>query len=224
MRTDMPICFDCLSELIKNSMARHRLCPRCGALLRKGGKCPVCARDRTGSISKTFAPFRYQGAVRALVIALKFHGELRAAPLLVPYMVRSLGAYRPDVVCAVPLSRRRFQERGYNQAEVLARLICWKIQSPYAEALVRVRNTRRQSEQETPAERKANVLKAFDILDGKAIAGKRVLLVDDVRTSGSTAIACAEILKKYGASEVCLAVAAIAPGNGKKFVLRTKKK
>ena len=111
-----------------------------------------------------------------------------------------------DCIVPVPLHPRRLRQRGVNQALLLARAITEHTGIPTREALVRVRYRRPQSR--TPlAERRRQVAGAFSCLQGAQ--GMRVLLVDDVRTSGSTANTCAKALLEGGAQSVSLCVAAV---------------
>ena len=214
---ELPLCLPCARKLVCERFRAERVCPRCLSVMRPGKACPVCSRDREGLILRTYSPYRYRGVARKLILRLKFGGDTRAASLLAPAMADTLGEYRPDVLIPVPLNRRRERDRGFNQAELLARLVGASAGIPCMNALVRPRCTKRQSSLKTPAERGRNVLDAFKPAPGAVVSGMSVLLVDDVRTSGATALACADVLKKAGAAEICLLVAAVAPGAGRRL-------
>jgi ComF family protein len=113
---------------------------------------------------------------------------------------------RYDLVTAVPLHWRRRWERGFNQAELLAREISRRCGIPFVRTLRRVRPTRAQAGLSNTARRR-NVATAFScrrgVRDGSA-RGHNVLLIDDVMTTGSTAAACAQALKRAGASRISL--------------------
>ncbi len=113
-----------------------------------------------------------------------------------------------DCITWVPVTYRRRWERGYNQSELLAKEASRVLGIPALPLLKKVRHTRRQARMNAP-QRKANILGAFAPVKGQNVAGKRVLLIDDVLTTGATAGECARVLSAAGAREVhCAAVAA----------------
>ncbi|MBI5754985.1 ComF family protein [Candidatus Peregrinibacteria bacterium] len=105
------------------------------------------------------------------------------------------------VVTAIPLHQSRERWRGFNQAESLAIHFCQTISLPYARLLVREKNTPAQAKL-SRNERLRNVFSAFSLAPDADIVGKNILLIDDVCTTGSTLIQCAEILKRHGAKNV----------------------
>ena len=213
----LPLCPDCLKQLLKAGHSFDTLCPRCLSVLSIGKPCPICSRDPERMISRTFAPYRYRGAVRGLILRLKFSGDTQAAALLAPPMAEAAEEAESDILVPVPLGRQRQRERGYNQAYLLAMLVGRLRGLPAEECLLRTRNTKRQSGLHTIRERRQNLDGAFALKPDADIQGKRVLLVDDVRTSGATALACARVLREGGAADVQLLCAAIAPGAGRYF-------
>ena len=195
--------------------ASDLLCRGCFEALPYVGR-PVCARCGTPTAFETFvcdackgvdfgfesarAPLRYEGVGEEVVHALKYRGYTRvvgrlAAPLMLGVLDRG---ERFDAVVPVPLHRSRLRRRGFNQAELLARGVGAGINSPVSDTLQVVRKTRDQVEL-SAAERRANVAGAY------ALRGRvrgRVLLVDDVFTTGATMSSCAETLLRAGAEEV----------------------
>lgn len=197
------------------------LCCRCGtplastlgaALPESGGgdgwaEGTLCASCARGGFPAPLAGIRvavvYEGAAREAVLALKYRGQRRlAAPLgdLLAEASRG-GVIVADVVVPVPLHRARGRARGrvrgYNQADLLAGRVAGRLRLPLRrDALRRPRATRPQT-QLAPAERRANVAGAFALASPRAasaLAGKRVLLIDDVTTTGSTLEAAAVAL------------------------------
>ncbi len=140
---------------------------------------------------------------------MKFGGTHALAPHLGGAIAELADGLEGDVVTWVPLSRRRRARRGFDQAEMLARAFAKRVGLPATRLLVRDRGASSQARR-TGAERRAALRGAFRI-SGHAIPG-RVLLVDDVLTTGSTAAACAEVLKAGGADEVTLLTAARSLG------------
>ena len=84
----LPLCPACARELVRAPYRQGLLCPRCRSVMKIGKPCPFCARDKEGLLSQTFAPYRYHGAPRSLVLSLKFRGDTRAAALLAPARVQ----------------------------------------------------------------------------------------------------------------------------------------
>ena len=148
--------------------------------------------------------YRYGGPAAGLVRNLKYRGVARLAEPMGARMVAAFAGLQPahiDCVTPVPMHVRRVRKRGVNQALLLAREVADGLQLPLEEALVRTRNTLQQARLDE-AKRLHNLDGAFAVAGN--VAGKRVLLVDDVCTTGATANACAKALLKEGASAVLL--------------------
>ena len=201
---------DCLCDDCRSALAERRVpaqaCGRCLSPVAAGKACAFCRSPMMGAIEAVYAPYRYSGAVRQLVHAFKFEACGEALPLLAQEMADALVRRDFDCVAPVPLHPRRQRQRGFNQALLLARAVSLRTGIPVRELLERRRYRKPQSR--TPAEeRRLNVSNAF--FCRQEAKGLRVLLVDDVRTSGSTAHACARAIKDAGAESVCLCVAAV---------------
>ncbi|MBY0509509.1 MAG: ComF family protein, partial [Rhodospirillaceae bacterium] len=153
---------------------------------------------------------------RRLVLKLKHGDRTDAAVHLARWLHRAGGelAARCDVIIPVPLHRWRLLMRTYNQAALLANKLGGLVDKPVApDALARIRRTPPQGGLDRVARRR-NVAKAFAVTRPETVAGKRVLLVDDVLTTGATANACAAALLKAGAVAVDVLVLARVPGPG----------
>ena len=124
-----------------------------------------------------------------------------------------------DLVTWVPLHRKKFRRRGFCQTELLARELSRRLGAPAKGGLLaHTGKGGAQARQEGAAAREHNAREAFSALPGRGDSrGRRVLLVDDVLTTGATARRCAELLKKAGAGEVRLAVAATTPAGQRKM-------
>lgn len=148
----------------------------------------------------------YDGPLARLVRALKYRGVTALAGWLGSCLGAEVGhaGWRPDLVCAVPLHAGRRRERGFNQAELLAREAARRLGVPYRPLLRRTRPTPRQARLDR-ASRRPNVRGAFA---SRPLAGSTVLLVDDVLTTGATVEACRDALVEAGAAEVWIAVVA----------------
>jgi ComF family protein len=166
----------------------------------------------------------YSGPLRDMIIDYKFHGGLHRTRLLISLAVQAyqpaeipLSAVRhgpgvagsPDLVLPVPLHPRRLLWRGYNQSTELARGLGRALQCPVPpDALVRTRNTVPQLSLDM-RQRRENIRDAF-AADPAQVAGRSILLVDDVYTTGATLTECARTLRRAGASGVAVLVLARA--------------
>ena len=199
-------------------------CVFCGKILVSGQQylCSACrkelpwlegaAAEQTGEFfSLCAAPLRYQDNVRHSVLRYKFYGHREyhvAYGKLVAQYVKDHLAGRYDMISWVPLSQKRKKERGYDQAFLLAKAAAAELGESAVETLRKVRNTSAQSGLKEGAERRANVLGAYVPIDPERVAGKRILLIDDVVTTGSTLSECARTLRAMGAADVvCAALA-----------------
>jgi competence protein ComFC len=145
------------------------------------------------------APLKYEGVSKKIVHAFKYHGYKRVVErLAVPLMLQVLDDGRFEAVVPVPLHRSRLRKRGFNQAELLARGLAERMKAPVSDTLEVVRSTRDQVEL-SAAQRRANVSGAYRATG--PLRGK-ILLVDDVFTTGATMGACATTLLGAGAEEV----------------------
>jgi ComF family protein len=150
----------------------------------------------------------YEGSLRSLVHLFKYSGMKPLARPLGEYLRRAVDEDQEfDVVVPVPLHWRKRWNRGFNQAELLAREVARKRGTSAMRALRRKRPTATQAGLSS-AGRKRNVTGAFALRSGADVRGKRILLVDDVMTTGATANACANALKSGGAKSVSLATLA----------------
>ena len=201
------LCPDCRRELLSLRL-RENVCIRCMHPLDGAGLCPFCREQRLGPMTAGYGAFRYAGAARQLVRALKFHFQDEAADALAAAMSQCVPLNRYDVLTPVPLHRARQRVRGINQARLLCDLVGLRLGLPTLDALIRTRRTNEQARIREPGARQRNVRGAFACRE--EVKGLRVLLVDDVRTTGATARACAEALLAGGAAEVAVLTATIA--------------
>lgn len=195
-----PFCADCRSTLVAFTPP---WCVRCGVPQERYvefcGDCPapMLARSRSA--------FQFQGAARSAILRLKFSGWRPVAAALAASMAGAAEGVGADhAVTWIPLSRRRRAQRGFDQAELLARAFAAERGVPAVPLLARVRETAPQARRRG-AERRTALRGSFALVRP---APPRVLLIDDVMTTGSTAVACAGAFVAGGAEEVVLLTAA----------------
>lgn len=159
------------------------------------------------------AAYIYNDVSGRAVRRLKYNGrKFLAKPLSEKLSIP--GEWHIDAVVPVPLHYKRERERGFNQSGLIARHLAQRLGTRFApELLTRVKHTARQTDL-TVAGRRRNVKDAFEA--DRACAGLSVLLIDDVRTTGSTLSACAEALKRKGCEKVYAAAVCFASGEGRK--------
>lgn len=180
------------------------ICPRCGQPQASGMLCPSCAA-LPGAASSIRSVFRFEGIVRSAIHELKYRNLRAIAPTLSTYLATYASDHgmSADVIVPIPLHPARRRRRGYNQAELLARGISEVLNIPVAAGAVTRRGEQTsQVRTRDVEERRRNVASAFTCTD-ESFSGKRILMVDDVCTTGATLEACAAALRASGALDVC---------------------
>lgn len=196
-------------------------CPFCGHVLDKPGICPTCEknlpwiegreglREGAGGLRCAGAVW-YETKAREGLLRLKFQGVSAAAEPMGELVARCAAerfAGEFDTVTWVPVSKQRLRQRGYDQAELLARAACRRWDTQPVRLLNKTIDNPAQSGIHDAAARRANVLGVYDPVGG--MAGKRILLVDDICTTGATLTECVRVLKDAGAADVVCAVVAL---------------
>lgn len=216
-------CDICGREL--TSKTRHRICATCIENLPfiKGHRCiacgvPIadeadycnrCKIDR-GVFTKNRSPFIYDGEVRRIIYKLKFGGKKYIAQTLGGLMADEFLAsdMQADIIVFVPMTAKEEKKRGYNQSELIALEIGKRLNIPVLCALSKVRETKAQK-QLNGKERVKNLEDAFRC-DFKEVENRKILLVDDIFTTGATANECSKVLLKSKAREVSVLTCAVA--------------
>lgn len=199
-----PLCPDCVSAL--KTAACY--CHACGfPLVAKGAFCPSCSGKINFSAGRVFACYKYTGAVRKLLLGIKFKYNFRSALTMhrVLGLPAGLDMTAYDAIVPVPSHPLRRLRRFFHPAELAAGYLAKTSGVPVVKALYRKRNTVFQYRLKATA-RKQNVSGAFGIRTKEKF--KNVILVDDIFTTGSTLNECAKLLKTAGASWVdCYVIA-----------------
>lgn len=184
------------------------MCKKCSATISRthnGGA-------QSGDFFKTcVSPLFYENTVREAILRFKFNDATAYAELFGEFIADSIrenlsGSY--DIITWVPLSRKRLKNRGYDQAMLLAMSAALKLGDVAVELLVKQTDVPAQSGVGSPEKRRANISGVYSVCDEELVRGKRVLLIDDIITTGSTLSECAKTLKLSGAEEVVCATLA----------------
>ena len=203
-----PLRAECMGCGTRAGFPRPWLCEDCRQRLAERW---VGALPPEGPFDGAAYAYRYGEPAGGMVRSLKYRGVARLSTVMGRAMVKALEGIQPtgaDGVVSVPMHKKRLAERGVDHAGLLARAVAGQLELPVLDgALERTRNTPQQARLE-PAQRRRNMDGAIALRGD--VAGRRILLVDDVRTTGATANACATALREGGASAVYLLCFAIA--------------
>lgn len=197
-----------------------RRCPFCGAVAGKELLCKKCLRSlpftgehavREGTFGRCAAPLYYEDRVREAILQFKFKAKLGGLSCFGMLMAECAaehysGAF--DAITWVPVSKKRLKKRGFDQTRYLTGSMCVDWHVAPIETLRKVTDNPPQSTLETEEQRRANVLGVYEAVNAEQFRGKRLLLVDDILTTGATLSECVRVLKEAGAGEVmCLTLA-----------------
>ena len=162
------------------------------------------------NVDKCLSPLYYHGSVKDSLHRYKFGGATAYADIYSEFIVKCIDENQIscDSITWVPLSRRRLRKRGYDQAELLAKLIAKHLGQRPVRLLKKLRDTPPQSQTGSAEKRRANIAGAYACLRPERVQGKRILLVDAIVTPGATLSEAAKVLKKAGAKEVICATLA----------------
>ena len=212
----LPVCTSCLLSMASIAGAT---CEICGERLSAGRSvlpsqiCPACQESRP-HFTKAAAYGAYDGGLRELIHLLKYERVAPAASVLGQMLAEAIQTLSPTadsiLVVPVPLHRSKRRQRGFNQAELIARAALKRNTFPFemgADVLERTRPTVSQIGLTRP-QRVENIRGAFRVRHPSRVSGRSVLLVDDVLTTGTTVSECARILRKAGAARVLVATVA----------------
>lgn len=182
--------------------------------------CPKCGKDNCMCLKtqlfydKVFVPFYYDVGVSNAITKLKFNEHLAYAKPLAKficqkvYIDKDFDSKNMDFIIPVPLYKKDYKKRGYNQTEILSKYISKILKICYNDKILfKTRKTRKQHNL-NQKERKENLIDCFEVLQPEKVKGKNILLCDDVITTGSTLNECAKILKEFGAKQIIVLVVA----------------
>lgn len=192
-----------ISEKINDEYCRH-----CG----QNAEDCSCFSENAFYLPDIVGVYYYGGRVRADILNLKFNNSKRLAVKLGTDMaIRCATAYSDidfDIVSFMPMSKRAYNIRGYNQSELLARQISKQLFVSCQPLFEKIKDTSAQHEL-SAGERAVNLYDSVKLRNGVSVEGKNILLCDDVKTTGATLFQCVDILEKAGALRVCCVCAAV---------------
>ena len=191
-------------------------CAFCGAILEESGDgvCSACRKalpraaetERKCDFVRAYtAPFYYEEPVRQGMLAYKFRnapsrGKVFGRMIGEDLLRRGIDGF--DLISWVPLSAKRHRRRGYDQARLLAEAAAEALGTKAVPLLRKARDVSPQSRLRTPEERRANISGCYVVRSADAVRGKRILLIDDIITTGSTLSECARMMLTAGAVSV----------------------
>ncbi len=193
------LCAECISGM---SFVFGHHCLNCGVIISsEADYCLRCKREQF-LFDKNRSPVLYDGNAKKIVLGLKFGKKKYLANIMATMMV---DAYIGDnmsaeIIVPVPMSKEERKRRGFNQAELIANIIGEKLNLPVLPALLKTKNTSEQK-QLTRQERAENLKGAFEC-NVSEVKGRKILLVDDVLTTGQTADSCTKTLLRARAKSV----------------------
>ena len=200
------LCSECISQL---EFTGEHICLDCGVPIKDEADYCIRCQNQKREYAFNRSPLVYDGIAKKLIYDLKFGRK--------KYIAQTLGAMMTDeylnrkivaeIAVFVPMTRDEEKKRGFNQSELIAEDVASRLNLPLLPALVKIKETSAQK-QLSREEREKNLVDAF-VCVFKEVKDRKILLIDDIFTTGATANACAHALLKADAKEVCVLTAAV---------------
>lgn len=198
-------------------------CPYCGEIIKSERiACESCLQKLDelqkpmirGALGyRCVSSFAYDKLVRRMILRVKYYDRIQYLSQVAAVMAKDIravyGDSRFDLISSVPMHKKDLKIRGYNQAQLLAKSLSKQLSIPYADTLLKVKRTKKQQRLKYEQRRK-NLVGAFKVIDKEAVIGKRILMVDDVVTSGATLATCCNTLSRAKPALLCCATIANA--------------
>lgn len=195
-----------------NTINEEYACKKCKIKLEY-----ICANDKLEKVKDKYfdyiiSSYHYIDLIRNKILEFKFNNKKYLYKALSEELIRKLQRYSDlfDYIIYVPVSLKRYMKRGYNQSELIAKSISQELNKPLIKfCLLKIRNNKKQSDLKIE-ERFKNVKNVYKVINKSKILGKRILLIDDIYTTGATVNECSKVLKQAGVIEVLVATIARA--------------
>jgi ComF family protein len=204
------LCDDCIDTF--RPVEKEKTCPICGRLIGISVLCGACMEEKR-TFRRGYFGYYFEGRLRDVIHAFKFNGRIDAGKHLVSLLKNKIDTMAEEIDCIVPLpvTEKRLKERGFNQSFIIGEEIA-KITGKeiHPAVLVKAKQTEDQYTL-SKKDRKKNISGAFTVKNSRQISGKRVLLVDDLFTTGYTAQEASRSLLKASAKEVIVFALARTP-------------
>lgn len=197
-----PVCGIC------GKIDQKELCPKCAIKLKQWEKAKLYAYPHT-YFEKHFYLFPYEGIIREKLIQYKFQNQSYLSTFFAKNLLnhkkmsRILKKY--DIIIPVPMYRKKEKQRGYNQTALIAKEIAKVCKSLVydGKSLKKIKDTKMQSSL-NKTERRKNIKNAYKVVNQQKIKDKKIILLDDIYTTGATANECSKVLKQSGAKEILI--------------------
>lgn len=186
---------------------KNNLCPECKIKLKEITKANII-KVKNKNFTYLAYLFKYDGIIREKILKYKFKDSAYLYKTFSEIIIKNkkmCGFIKKyDIIIPVPIHKKRYKERGYNQSELLAKEIAKILEIPMEKhVLIKALNNTPQSKL-SKQERKNNAIGVYKTINNQKIINKKVILVDDIYTTGSTANECSKMLKQAGANEIAV--------------------
>ena len=186
---------------ICGKLNKDGLCNKCKIQLEKVAENDILKQDLEDIyIKELIYIFKYEGIIRKLILDYKFHEKPYMYVCFVNFVLKNEKIFEKlqsyDTIIPVPISRKRMKERGYNQSLLIAKKLSREVKIPLqVNCLLKTKNIIEQSKL-NKEQRKQNIQNVYELKNGEILNKKRILLIDDIYTTGSTVNECAKILQQ----------------------------
>lgn len=201
-------------------------CPYCGDIIKSEAiACDKCMAKidalqkplfRGAGGYRCISSFLYAGSVRRMILGVKYLGKIQYLAQVAEIMAKDIratyGGYEFDIITYVPMYKPDRKLRRFNQAKLLAQQIAKRLDIPCVETLIKIKQTKKQ-QRLNYVQRKTNLIGAFKVMDKESIKGKRILIIDDIVTTGITLGTCCKTLSRAKPQLLCCATIANAQHN-----------
>lgn len=190
-----------------NKKDESSLCKNCELSLKKY-EINCITKIKNKNFDYLFCALKYEDIVREKILQYKFFENSYLYKTFAKIIIKNKKIYRflklYDIIISVPMYKNKKAVRGYNQSELIAKEIAKQMELTFEkDVLIKQKNTKVQSTL-TGKQREENIKNAFAIINSEKIRNKKIILVDDIYTTGSTVNECSKMLKQAGAREICV--------------------